>query len=78
MKTCLKLPLSVTPILIPRGQTSKIYNKLAFDTSAIKEYDKPKIISVYYNNASYYDLTTLSQLTGQKDSQINYNILVSY
>lgn len=64
------------PILIPRGQTSKIYNKLAFDTSAIKEYDKPKIISVYYNNASYYDLTTLSQLTGQKDSQINYNILV--
>ena len=64
------------PILIPRGQTSKVYNKLAFDTSAIKEYDKPKVISIYYNNISYYDVNDVALLNGQKDSQIHYNILV--
>ena len=63
------------PIVILRGQTNKIYNKLAFDTSAIKEYNKPKIISIFYNNYSYYDLTSSVYLEGQKDSQITYNIL---
>ena len=62
-------------ICIPRGETSVIYKKLAFDTSAIKEYNKPEIISCFYNNPSYYDLTTDEQLLGQLDTHIEVNIL---
>ena len=63
------------PIKIARGETKYIYKKLAFDTSAIKEYNKPEIISIYYNNPSYYDLTSESQMYGQKDTKIDAQIL---
>lgn len=62
-------------ICIPRGETSFIYKKLAFDTSAIAEYNKPEIISCFYTNPSYYDLTDPSQLLGQLDSHIEHQIL---
>jgi len=68
------MKITDNPILIPKGETKVIYKQLAFDTSAIKEYEKAKAISVYYNNASYYDMQNEADLNGKKDITIQYTI----
>ena len=65
---------SEPPIIIPRGQSTYVYKKLAFDTSAIVEYNNVELISCFYDNPSYYDLTSKNQLLGQLDHKIECQI----